>query len=422
MFKRSALFLFSALLAASLLLSACSSRTTNIDVPTLKIVSSLALTGDSKPQADAIANGMLLRVEQAYNQACGGKYRLAYESWDDSSVELGKWDADLEKANAQAAAADPTVIAYLGTYNSGAAKVAIPILNQAGPMVMISPANTYPGLTRAVEGVTERSEPDVYYQATGVRNYVRLVATDDLQGPVQINFMASQNVRTLYILHDGEVYGRGLADAVEIAAKKSNIKVVGKEQYNPQALNYFSLMKKIAVSNEGSLPDAIFVGGIVGNNIGKLLRDKVEILGDNARVKFIGGDGIYTEGLIEAAGADIAEGVFAATPGLALKDLGADGKRFYQDYAARFGATEEPYAIFGYEAMNVAVNAIENICAAGGNPADRKSVRYEVMNTKGFKGALGTWSFDENGDITLPFFLVGQVQGGKFVQFGTYSP
>jgi len=383
MMKRS-LFLLSVLvIAASLILSACAGMSAGNETPMLKIVSSLALTGDSKPQADAIANGMLLRVEQAYNQACGGKYRLVYESWDDSSAELGKWDADLEKANAQAAAADSTVIAYLGTYNSGAAKIAIPILNQAGPLVMISPANTYPGLTRFVEGVTERSEPDVYYKATGVRNYARLVATDDLQGPVQVNFMISQNIRAVYLLHDGEVYGRGLTDAVEIAAKASDIKVVGKEQFDPQALNYFSLMKKIAVSNEGSPPDAIFVGGIVGNNIGKLLRDKVEVLGDNTRVKFIGGDGIYTQGLIDSAGADVSEGVFAATPGLALADLGADGKRFYQNYASRFGATEEPYAIFGYESMNVVVNAIENICAAGGNPADRKSVRYEVLNTKG---------------------------------------
>ena len=42
---------------------------------------------------------------------------------------------------------------YIGTYNSGAAKLSIPILN-AACLVMVSPANSYPGLTKAVDGVT----------------------------------------------------------------------------------------------------------------------------------------------------------------------------------------------------------------------------------------------------------------------------
>jgi branched-chain amino acid transport system substrate-binding protein len=76
----------------------------------------------------------------------------------------------------------------------------------------------------------------------------------------------------------------------------------------------------------------------------------------------------------------------------------------------------------GYEAMNVALKAIEDVCAAGGDPTNRKAIRDAVIGIKGFEGALGTWSFNENGDITIPYFLVGQVQGGKFVQFGTYTP
>ena len=38
---------------------------------------------------------------------------------------------------------------------------------------MISPANTYPGLTKAVEGVTQPGEPDSYYPG-GYRNYARV--------------------------------------------------------------------------------------------------------------------------------------------------------------------------------------------------------------------------------------------------------
>jgi branched-chain amino acid transport system substrate-binding protein len=343
-----------------------------------------------------------------------------YESWDDASATLGKWDPDMEVKNANNAVNDASIIAYLGTFNSGAAELSMPILNQAG-MVMISPANTYPGLTHKVEGMTKANEPYIYYP-TGIRNYVRLVATDDLQGPVIVNFMVSQGIKSVYILDDKEIYGKGVADAVNLAAQKAGINVIKQEGYDPKAGDYMALMEKISTSNNGSAPDAIFLGAIVGNNAGQLLKDKVTVLGDNQKVKFIGPDGIYTEGLIESAGAAVAEGTFATTPGLALADLNNKGKKFYAEYAARFGATNEPYAIMGYETMSVVLHAIETVCEAKNNPTDRKTIRDAVFEIKEFEGALGSWSFDENGDITIPYFLVGQVQGGKFVQFGTYTP
>jgi branched-chain amino acid transport system substrate-binding protein len=404
------------LIIASLVISSCEGN----DQITLKIVSSLPLTGSSKPQTTAIANAMQLRVEQAKNKACDGKYRIVYESWDDSSAVEGGWTAEMEIQNANNAVNDKSIVAYLGTFNSGAAKLSIPILNQAG-MVMISPANTYPGLTHKVEGVTEPDEPDVYFQ-NDLRNYVRLAATDDLQGPVITNFMVAQGIKSVYVLDDGDVYGRGVAEAVILASQKAGIAVAGNETYDTKAASYLELMRKISTSNNDGAPDAIFVGAVVENNAGQLLKDKVVVLGDNQRVKFIGPDGLYTAGIIETAGTAVAEGAFATTPGLALANLGETGQKFYADYAKRFGETNEPYAIMGYEAMNVALKAIEDVCAAGGDPTNRKAIRDAVIGIKGFEGALGTWSFNENGDITIPYFLVGQVQNGKFVQFGTYTP
>jgi branched-chain amino acid transport system substrate-binding protein len=358
-------------------------------------------------------------VEQARNKACDGKYGVVYESWDDASAALGKWDPDLEIGNANKAVDDKTIIAYLGTFNSGAAKLSMPILNEVG-MVMVSPGNTYPGLTRKVEGMTEADEPYVYFP-TGVRNYARLVATDDLQGPVIVNFMVSQGIRSVYILNDQEVYGKGVAEAVKLSSQNVGVQVVGEEGYDPTASSYLDLMGRISTSNNGGAPDAIFFGGIVENNAGQLLKDKFAVLGDNQKVKFIGPDGIYTEGLVETAGA-AAEGVFATIPGLALNDLGEAGQKFYEDYTRRFGETTEPYAIIGYETMSVVFHAIEEVCAAGGSPTNRQAIRDAVFAIREFDGALGVWSFDSNGDITIPYFLVGQVQNGSFVQFGTYTP
>lgn len=410
--------IMSLLVIASMLLGACQQQAA---AKTLKIVSSLPMTGASLTQTQTIVNAMKLRLEQAGGKACGGKYTVVYEAWDDASAALGKWDPAVETENANKAAADKTIVAYLGTFNSGAAKLSIPILNQAGPLVMISPANTYPGLTHSAEGQTEADEPGKYYPS-GARNYARVAATDDFQGPVAVNLMVSLGIKTLYILDDQEVYGKGVADSVHIAAEKAGITVIAQEGYDPKAADYKALMTKISTSNAGGPPDAVYLGAIVDNNSAQVLKDKVAIMGDNVTVKFVGPDGLFTAALIEGAGAEVAEGVYATTPGLALKDLGDAGKKFFDDYAAKFGATKEPYSIMGYDAMGAALKAIEDVCAAGGDPSDRAKVTAAVFAIKDFEGALGKWSFDANGDITLPYFLVGQIQNGAYVDFGTFTP
>jgi len=387
---------------------------------TLKIVSSLPMTGSSLTQVQTVVNAMQLRLEQADYKACDGKYVIEYEAWDDASAALGKWDPAVETENANKAVADSSIVAYLGTFNSGAAALSIPILNDAG-LVMISPANTGPGLTHAAEGLTAPDEPDKYYPS-GIRNYARVAATDDLQGPVAVNFMLSLDIKSVYILDDQEVYGKGIGDSVNQAAVAAGITVIAQEGYDTKAADYKALMTKISTSNNGGAPDAVYLAAIVDNNAAQVLKDKVAIMGDNETVKFIGPDGLYTAALIEGAGADVAEGVYASTPGLSIKDLGENGKKFLVDYAAKFGETNEPYAIMGYDTMGAAFKAIEDVCADGGDPTDRESIRAAVFAIKDFDGALGTWSFNENGDISLPYFLIGQVQSGKYEDFGTFTP
>ena len=71
----------------------------------------------------------------------------------------------------------------LGTFNSGCAKLEIPILNRApgGPVAMISSANTAVGLTHDAPW-NDPGEPNIYYP-TKIRNYARVATTDDFQGP-----------------------------------------------------------------------------------------------------------------------------------------------------------------------------------------------------------------------------------------------
>jgi branched-chain amino acid transport system substrate-binding protein len=410
------LVLISVLVAASMLLAACGGGSSA--AKTLKIVSSLPMTGSSLTQTQTIVNAEQLRLAQANNQACGGKYTLAYEAWDDASAAQGQWDPAVETENGNKAAADPSIIAYLGTFNSGAAKLSIPILDQAGPLVMISPANTYPGLTK--QGYAA-GEPDKYYPA-GVRNYARVVTADDVQGKVDANFMFNQlSVKTVYILDDQQLYGKGVADVFEKTAKSLGMNVLGHEGIDTKAADYKALMTKISTSNNGQPPDAIFVGMVIDSNATQLLKDKVSIMGDNTKVKFMGPDGIQTQAMIDGAGASIAEGIYASVAGLPFDKLNAAGQKFLTDYEAKYGKLTEPYAIYGYETMNVTLQAIENVCASGGDPSNRKAVRDAVFAIKDFNGALGTWSFDANGDTSLTDMSIYQAKSGSYVAVGTFK-
>src|SRR6266496_2864758 len=217
--------LLAILVVTSMLLTACGAAAGGGGGTTLKIVSSLPMTGASLTQTQTIVNAEQLRLDQANSQACGGKYTLSYEAWDDASAALGKWDPAVETENGNKAAADKSIIAYLGTFNSGAAKLSIPILDQAGPLVMISPANTYSGLTKTIGAAA--GEPDKYYP-TKVRNYARVVTADDVQGAVDAKFMKDQlKANSVYILDDQELYGKGVADVFEKTAKEVGMTVVG---------------------------------------------------------------------------------------------------------------------------------------------------------------------------------------------------
>src|SRR5215203_2314062 len=179
----------------------------------------------------------------AYEQI--GGFALEYEALDDGiAANNGGWDAGVESANANRVLSDADAMVYMATYNSGAAKISIPIMNEAG-MAMISYANTYPGLTKAFEGATEEGEPDTYYP-TGKRNYMRTVPADDIQGVAGANWAyETKGARKAYVLDDQSLYGHGLAVVFNNAFADLGGEILGEERYDPRAPDYQSLMTKI---------------------------------------------------------------------------------------------------------------------------------------------------------------------------------
>ncbi len=369
------------------------------------IASSLPRTGSSRGQSDTLVNAIKQRLEEAKYQACGGKFTLEYMDMDDATAAAGKWDAGQEAANANKAVADPDVVAYIGTFNSGAAKISIPILNAAN-LVMVSPANTYPGLTKPGKG--DKGEPDVYYP-NGKRNYTRVVPADDIQGSAAANWAKSMGVTSVYVLDDAELYGKGVADVFNKTAAALGLKVLGQESIDGKAADYRALAAKVLDLK----PDLVYFGGITQNNAGQLLKD---LRAEGYKGKFMGPDGIQEKAFIDAAGKDVAEGVYSTLGGLPVTELAGAGKAWYQAYKAKYNSEPEAYAVYGYESANVIVAAIEKTCKV-----DRTAVRDAVFATKDFDGVLGKWSFDANGDTSLTTMSGYQVTGSEFKFVSTLS-
>jgi branched-chain amino acid transport system substrate-binding protein len=368
---------------------------------TIRIVSSLPRQGASKGQTDAVVNAIKMRFEEDNYQVCGGQFKIDYQDLDDATAAAGAWDAATETANANKAVGDPDVMVYIGTFNSGAAKLSMPILNQAN-LVMISPANTYTGLTKPGKG--EPGEPEKYYP-NGAKNYTRVVTADDVQGAAAAAWAKALGATKVYILDDQQVYGKGVADVFEVSAKELGIEILGRDGIDGKAQNYTSLMTKIASLG----PDLVYFGGIVDNNAGQLLKDLRAAGMPGDKVKFMGPDGIQTDSFITAAGADVSEGTYATIAGLPAEKLGDKGKNFYTNYEAKYGLKAESYGIFGYEAANVALSALNSVCTK-----DRAAIRDAVFSVKEFDGVLGKWSFDANGDTTLADIQGFEVKAGKW--------
>jgi branched-chain amino acid transport system substrate-binding protein len=367
---------------------------------TVKIVSDLPLQGANRAQTTTMVNAIEMAIEERGGKA--GSATIEYESLDDATAQAGQWDEAKCAENAQTAAQDEEIVGWIGPFNSGCAAVEIPILNEAG-LGMISPANTYIGLTKPGG---EPDEPEKYYP-TGERNYTRVIVADDEQGQAGALLMEEEGVESVYILDDKETYGKGLADQVQKSAEELGIQIVGREGIDGSAANYRSLMNKIARID----PDAIYFGGIIENNAGQLIKDKVGAGMSNDDVLFIGPDGIFVDTFISQAG-NAAEGAYITFGGLPESELTAKGQQFVQDYESQHDDAVQPYTAYAYEAANVMLDAIERASKEG--EVTREAVLQQIFATEDFNGVLGTWSFDEDGDTSLTELSVQRVENGQF--------
>ena len=365
--------------------------------PDFIIASDLPLQGAIRHQTVQVSRAEIWALANAGWKA--GSYKIGYQSCDDSTAQTGGWDTAKCATNAHLYANDRSVIGVLGTFNSGCAKIEVPVLNRAS-LGMVSPANTNPGLTKK----WDVGEPQKYYP-TGVRNYARVVATDDIQGPADALWSQSLGFKKVYVLNDKQTYGFGVATTYKAAATKLGIKVVGFQGWDAKASSYEALATAIKASGA----QAVFLGGIVCNNGAKLMQD---IKAVDPKIQLQMPDGFSDPGANGAVG----NGAYISVAGEPPKALTGQGATFVSSFGKQIGTTPNPYAAYGAEAMDVMLQAV----AKGGG--QRASTTKGLFGLTITNGILGTFTINSSGDTNLQPITIYKQSGKNLNPVKTLVP
>jgi branched-chain amino acid transport system substrate-binding protein len=368
--------------------------------PTFIIASDLPLQGAIRKQTVQISRAMIWALQQKGWKA--GNTTIGYQSCDDSTAQSGGWDSAKCATNARLYATNTSVMAVVGTFNSGCAKIEVPILNRAhpGPVLMVSPANTNPGITKK----WDPGEPQKYYP-TGTRNYARVVATDDVQGPADALWSQVQHWTKVFVLNDKQTYGFGVAKTYQAAAKKLGIKVVGFQGWDAKASSYEALANAIKASGA----QAVFLGGIACNNGAKLMQD---IKAVNPGIHLQMPDGFSDPNANGAVG----NGAYISVAGQPPRSLTGFGATFVKSFGKSIGATPNPYAAYGAQAMLVALQAV------AARPGDRAKISRTVFGLHVTGGVLGNFTIGAAGDTDALAITVYKQSGKNLIPVRTIVP
>ena len=313
-----------------------------------------------------------------------GRFRVGYRACDDADGLGGLFSDRLAAANARALVADPAVVALVGPFNSAAAVAALLITARAG-LAMVSPSTTYVGLSSP--GQAFRRDEPARYAPHGRRAYLRVFPNDHHQAAAIAQLLAARGVTAPYLLHDGEPYGRSIAEALVRTAPVAGLRVAGLEIWNDEQDDAEAALRRVGVSGA----DALVLSGVPHTGTRELLTTKLELLGPHdGRVLVVG-----TDAFTEIADLPAADALRVVTPGLRPGAFPPAGERFVDRLAARIDVDRsllEPYAIHAAEAADLVLEAIAD------SDGSRPGVLEALFDADREAGPLGAFRFGENGD------------------------
>jgi branched-chain amino acid transport system substrate-binding protein len=368
----------------------------------LTIYSSLPLQGPSGPNSEQIVNGEKLALGETGGQI--GPFKISYLSMDDSNPKTGEWNPGVTATNAKTAAEDTTTIAYLGDYNSGATAVSLPLINASG-ILQISPASPYVGLTSSLDA--GQDEPERFYPS-GKRTFGRLQPGDPVQAEAQVKLMDGMGVKRVYVLDDQGPFEIPLAELVASEAKRAGIKVAAHDSLDMTDTNATASFKSEVEKVTESGAQAVFFAGGTGTGTAALWK---QLHAADPKLLLLGSSDMINSAFTSEIG-EAGANTYLTTPILPVDRYPPPAAQVLAAYSRRFGSEGNAYALYGYEAMGVALASVR---AAGLRGNDRQTVVNQFFATKNRDSVLGRYSVLADGETTLSRYGADKVEDGRAV-------
>jgi branched-chain amino acid transport system substrate-binding protein len=346
---------------------------------TIKIGFLGALTGDVAMFGKPTLDGMKMAAEEL--NAAGGVVGKKIEI-----IEADNRGDKQEGASVtQKLISRDKVIAIVGDPTTGITKVAAPIAQKAG-VVLLSAGATGPGVVE-------------------IGDYIfRDTLLDSIAIPACIEFFAKDMKfkKVAIVTSDNNDYSVGLSQTFrDAAAKVKSITIVADEKVKDGDKDFSAQITNIKAKK----PDVILFSGYYTE--GALIMKEARKQG--LKAPMFGGDGLFSPKFIELGGPAV-EGSMSAL-GFSPEQATPETAKFIESFKAKHnGELPGLFDAQGYDAIKLLADAMTRA-----NSADPKVFKDALAKTKNFAGVSGTISMQANREpIKTPLSLLF-VKDGKFV-------
>jgi branched-chain amino acid transport system substrate-binding protein len=355
---------------------------------TLTIYSSLPLHGPDREQSRDMVNAIKLALQESDGKI--GALSVTYVSLDSSTAEDDGWTRDKVLDNARTAVKDLNGIAYIGDLDSAATALSVPMTNE-GHLLQVSPTSTYDGLTRP--GGRRPAEPERFYPS-GLQNFARVVPADHVQASAIVGYMKSEGIDDVALLADRNLYGAGLADQIQLAAKRQGLRVTDLGRIDARTRDLSGPASEVAAANA----DAFLYAADDDSGAARMF---TAVGAAAPGLPLFGSGAVAHDPAVLQLPPAVLRRLRVTSPLVPLRLLPAAARRFESRFRTTFGRPPVPEALQAYEATRA---VLDSIAAAGTKGNDRQAVTDAFMDIRNRRSVLGTYSIDRHGDTTLSTF------------------
>lgn len=359
---------------------------------TIKIASVSPLSGSQAGLGEMIKLGAQLAIEEASPWFREQGYNLVFVPQDDQA------SPDVGVATARRLVNDRDVLGIVGHLNSGVAIPASEVYKEYN-LAMVSPANTHPQ-------ITDR----------GYLTVSRICGRDDVQGPVGAEYAVKElGAKNIFIVHDKTTYGQGVATTFREKAQQLGAKIAAFDGTEERS-NFQSLILRMRVFQ----PDLVYFGGIYDQG-GVLLKQMRE---RGIKAIYLGPDAMDSSEFVKIA-QDAVVGAYYTTVAGPVDQFPA-ALAFGERFADRFRKSPESYALYGFDAANVFIEALKSLITRSPGALPTRTEVAEAVRKVSHTGITGLIEFDGKGDrLKSDYYVIRfdeAIYPGKTVKTISYSP